>query len=426
MRRNGMGVWMVVVGLVLALGCGSSDPSADAVREDPIPEDPMADLRLNEIQVVGSHNSYKIQPSDGLQTAIVLVSNLPGAEDAPNPEGLVYTHPPLAEQLGTQGVRQLELDVWVDPDPVRFADPFARRAIEAVNNLLTLGLLNRELVGLEEGELLPYGEPFDPDDVMLEPGLKVFHVQDIDFRSRCLTWRQCLEDVHDWSELNPNHLPIFILVELKQEVIDVDLSAFGLAFTTPTPWTVEDILELEDGIRTVFDDNEIILPDDVRRGYPTLMEAIRAEGWPLVDDHRGKVWFGLDNGGSILAEYVDRYPGLAGAYLFTSSPTGSPEAAFRKENDPAVSDPSIAELIELGYLVRTRADADTVESRQNDPTRRDLAFASGAQFISTDYRVPNLEFSPYSVQFPDLPEDAVARCNPVSSSEGCVSEEIAP
>ena len=406
MRRNGMGVWMVVVGLVLALGCGSSDPSADAVREDPIPEDPMADLRLNEIQVVGSHNSYKIQPSDGLQTAIVLVSNLPGAEDAPNPEGLVYTHPPLAEQLGTQGVRQLELDVWVDRAGGLFAEPF--------------GPAGAELLGQTPGP------DFDPDDVMLEPGLKVFHVQDIDFRSRCLTWRQCLEDVHDWSELNPNHLPIFILVELKQEVVDVDLSAFGLAFTTPTPWTVEDILELEDGIRTVFDDNEIILPDDVRRGYPTLMEAIRAEGWPLVDDHRGKVWFGLDNGGSILAEYVDRYPGLAGAYLFTSSPTGSPEAAFRKENDPAVSDPSIAELIELGYLVRTRADADTVESRQNDPTRRDLAFASGAQFISTDYRVPNLEFSPYSVQFPDLPEDAVARCNPVSSSEGCVSEEIAP
>lgn len=45
------------------------------------------------------------------------------------------------------------------------------------------------------------------------------------------------------------------------------------------------------------------------------------------------------------------------------------------------------------FMVRTRADYDTVQSRQNDTTQRDAAFASGAQFISTDYPEPNPEFS---------------------------------
>ncbi|MAJ61965.1 MAG: hypothetical protein CBC48_19800 [bacterium TMED88] len=402
---KGCGAWMLMCLAFVAIGCG------------PAPEDPTADLRLNEIQVIGSHNSYKIKPSDGLQRAIewVVETFASDLEGVPSPQELEYTHPSIAEQLGPQGLRQLELDVWVDPEGGLYADPFGPGGVATVDPFLP------------DETLLP-GPDFDPEGVMSEPGQKTLHIQDIDFRSHCLTFMMCLEQVRDWSQANPDHLPIFILVELKAEFLDLGetLALFDLEFTIPEPWALDDLLELQDGIRTVFSDNEIILPNDVRRGYPTLMEAIQAEGWLPLDRNRGKVWFGLDNGGSILDAYVAQYPGLDGAYLFTSSPIDSPEAAFRKENDPAVSDPSIAELVEQGFLVRTRADADTVESRQNDPTRRDLAFASGAQFISTDYREPNSSFSPYSVQFPGLPEGTVARCDPVLPLEGCVSEDIAP
>jgi hypothetical protein len=77
-------------------------------------------------------------------------------------------------------------------------------------------------------------------------------------------------------------------------------------------------------------------------------------------------------------------------------------------------------------MVRTRADADTVESRGDDPTRRDLALASGAQFISTDYRTPNTDFSNYQVVFPGLPASTVARCNPIFLLGDCTSENIDP
>jgi len=382
-------------------------PLVAACGQFEIPPDPLEDLRINEIQVIGSHNSYKTQPSDGLQAAIQFVyDNLPSNEGIPEPGGLVYSHPSLAEQFGTQGVRQIELDVYVDRIGGLFANPFGPSAAAALGQVI--------------------GPDFDPDDLMLNPGLKVFHTQDIDFRSTCLTLALCLAAIQEWSDANPDHLPIMVLLELKQDEIDIDLSALGLAFAIPTPWALSDLMELEDDIRSAFHDTRMIQPNDVRAGYPTLMMGIQAEGWPRVSDSRGKVMFALDNGGALHDLYVSHYPELDGALLFTSSPTDSPEAGFRKENDPFRTNPSIAELVADGFLVRTRADADTVEARANDPARRDAALASGAHFVSTDYRVPNPDFSPYEVVFPDLPAGAVARCNPIAQLPSCVSEYIDP
>ena len=54
-----------------------------------------------------------------------------------------------------------------------------------------------------------------------------------------------------------------------------------------------------------------------------------------------------------------------------------------------------------GYLVRTRADADTIEARKNDYGRLKAALISGAQIISTDYCVPDPKLNTgYHVQLP--------------------------
>ena len=389
--------------------CGATEET-QTCNEDPC-------LRLNHVQVIGSHNSYKIQPSDGLYDAIEVVYQnfcldeeeppnlLPVCDGVPNPEGLVYSHPPLADQFENQGIRQIELDVWVDRDGGKFADPFGPP---------TAGLLGYEI-----------GPDFDPDDEMLEPGIKVFHVQDIDFRSQCLSWIKCLEALEDWSSSNPNHLPIIILVELKQGTIELppEISvALGIAFVEPTLWEEQDLRQLQDDIRTVFHDTQIILPADVRADADTLYEAITNQGWPRISDVRGKVLFALDNGGSTMDLYRnDVYPDLMDRILFTSSPVGDPDSGFRKENDPFQGD--IEELVADGFIVRTRADADTVEARTNDTSQRDRALESGAQYVSTDYREANLDFSDYSVS---LPGDAVARCNPINAPPNCVSEALAP
>ena len=112
--------------------------------------------------------------------------------------------------------------------------------------------------------------------------------------------------------------------------------------------------------------------------------------------------------------YLALHPELSSQILFTSSAADADRAGFTKRNDPYSAD--IPELVELGYLVRTRADFDTVQSVENDPSQRDQAFESGAHFVSTDYRVADWDNSEYSVGFED---DAAVRCNTVSGPTVC-------
>src|SRR4051812_10844486 len=81
--------------------------------------------RLNEIQVIGSHNSYHIAPAPPVMA--LLSATQPKAA-----RSLAYTHRPLAEQFAAQGIRQIELDVFADPEGGRFAEPKAWRTLQAL------------------------------------------------------------------------------------------------------------------------------------------------------------------------------------------------------------------------------------------------------------------------------------------------------
>jgi hypothetical protein len=80
---------------------------------------------------------------------------------------------------------------------------------------------------------------------------------------------------------------------------------------------------------------------------------------------------------------------------------GSPNdehTAFVLRNDPIDKENEILELTKK-FIVRTRADAGTIEARNNDYQRFNSAWKSGAQIISTDYYMPDLRFSNYQVKF---------------------------
>ena len=130
--------------------------------------------------------------------------------------------------------------------------------------------------------------------------------------------------------------------------------------------------------------------------------------------------FALDNGGSVRENYIEGHPALSGRIMFTDSTPGTPEAAFIKKNDPT-DYLAIQDLVGLGYMVRTRADADTEQARTGDTTRRDTALLSGAQYISTDYPVSDSRFSDYRVS---IPGDNIARCNPVNRNSDCQDSEL--
>ncbi len=343
----------------------------------PVVSGPPPPIRLNQIQVIGTHNSYHA----GLTPA---VGNLLRQKNPKAFDELDYSHPALTRQLDS-GVRQLELDIYADTQGGRFAHPFGAAMA---------------------GKDAP---PFDPDGVMRRPGFKVLHLQDIDYVSNCQPFVACLAEVRAWSQAHPGHDPLFILVETKTQP-----PIPGVPMVAPEPFTPAAMDALDAEIRSVFPREALVVPDDVRGTRPSLRDGVLNGGWPSLEAARGRVVFLLDQT-NVTAIYTAGHPSLEGRVLFTNADPAAPDAAFVERNDGPAAE--IADLVRQGFLVRTRADSDTHEGRTGETGRRDTALASGAQLVSTDYPAAEpARWTGYSVA---LPGGATLRCNPVSAGTTC-------
>jgi hypothetical protein len=291
-------------------------------------------LRLNQIQVLGTHNSYHLAPPAG--------PNLTPDRD--------ITQSPLTVQLDRQSVRQLELDVHFSPGS----------------------------------------------------GLQVFHLRG-DEGTTCPTLVRCLSEVRDWSVAHRGHLPVFVLVEPKQEL-----------------GALVDDVSIDSEIRSVFRPDQLITPDDVQGDRQTLLQAVQEGRWPLLESARNKVVFVLTDEVLTRVNYTSSETSLRGRAMFVYADQSSPLGAFASVPDARQGGDRIAELIGAGYIVRTRADDSGVEARANDSSRATAALASGAQLVSTDYPVPAP--SGYVVPAPGNP----ARCNPVNAapSLACTPKDV--
>jgi hypothetical protein len=372
---------VAVFGISVAATCALAQTSAPRSHPD-------ASVRINQIQVIGTHNSYHARLLPGI--AKVLEQN-----DTEAFKALDYAHADLATQLN-HGILQIELDIFADSKGGRFAHPLGPALVAQAG--------------------LPADPDPYPDVVMLKPGFKVMHVQDIDYVSNCQPFVACLRIVRTWSRAHPEHVPIFILVETKQSVPDAKI-----AWTVPEPYTSATFDALDAEIPSVFSRNEIITPDRVRGRHRTLDEAVRNGGWPTLEQARGKVIFLMDQK-EVGPIYLEGHPGLRGRVLFTNATPGDPDAAFVEENDGSAA--TISSLVRKGYLIRTWADSDTAEARTNDTRRRDEALNSGAQIVSTD--CPSFEVANRSGYFVALPNGSPARCNPVIRSSHCADSKLEP
>ncbi len=338
-------------------------------------------LKINQIQVIGTHNSYHagIAPSE---------ARLWRQKDPKGFKGLDYKHHPLAAQFDA-GVRQIELDIYADSKGGLYAHPLGPQMVAQAH--------------------LPPDPNFDPNGVMEKPGFKVLHMQDVDYRSVCQPFTECLRQVRAWSHAHPHHVPIFILVETKQD------KPAPYQRVVPEPFTPSVFDALDAEIRSVFPPSDIILPDQVRGHYATLNQAVLAGNWPALARARGKVIFLMDQ---LPMEpiYVEGHPSLRGRVLFTNSVPGQPDSAFIERNEGPVSD--INTLVRLGYLVRTRTDEPTNDARTDNTAKRDAMMASGAQILSTDY--PANEPARWAGHYVvELPGNVPARCNPITAPPGC-------
>jgi hypothetical protein len=65
-----------------------------------------------------------------------------------------------------------------------------------------------------------------------------------------------------------------------------------------------------------------------------------------------------------------------------------------------------------------------VQAKSGDTTRRDAAFASGGQIVSTDYPVRGMAARWGTDYYAALPGRLVARCNPVNAPAFCSSAQL--
>jgi hypothetical protein len=302
-------------------------------------------MRVNQVQVLATHNSYHIQ------------------QDVPIPASQTtqYTHAPLDQQLETRGARGFELDV----------------------------------VNAADGQF------------------PVLHTPVVDATSNCTPLAQCLTVMSQWSRAHPGHVPIFILIEPKDDPIDRVLDPTLRAFDAAG------LDQLDAVVRSSLG-RQLITPDSVRGNSSTLRDAVTGNGWPTLAKTRGKVMTILNTGAATRDAFLQGRPSLEKRAMFVTAAERSPAAAVIKVDEP--DEARIQQLVKQGFIVRTRADADLIEARNHDVTRREIALRSGAQIVSTDFEVPVPAIGgDYVVQ---IPGGTPARCDPVNAPKNCRPTDV--
>ena len=246
-----------------------------------------AGLKLNQIQTVGSAESYKLAPDDSMLRLIAMGGRK-------NAQKLDFGQPSLTAQLD-DGAASLAFDLAYDPKGGLFRSPAAAAMADA--------LLDKDYV-----------------QAMSQPGFKVIHVLDVDFKSSCLTLKSCLTEIAGWSRAHPNHLPIVIALSSNDQKTPMP------GATRPLPFDSAVAAALDKEIMTVFRRDELITPDAVKAGHASLREAVLAGSWPLLNASRGKVIFLFHDDPRKTALY-------RGDVMFVTG-ENSPRAAFIALDDP--------------------------------------------------------------------------------------------
>lgn len=206
-------------------------------------------------------------------------------------------------------------------------------------------------------------------DVQRDPetgNFRILHVPVLDPKSSCDLFADCLQILVDWSEKHPQHFPLQILIEPKTEI-----ASWSFA-TDLEAWTEIDVL-----VRDIVGE-KLYTPAEQQQQYASLRESVVSEGWATLSVLRGRMVFALLDRGEARASYTSNLTDIEGRTMFPLVDPDDDMAAYFLRDDPY--DSSIPELVNQGFLIRTRGDAGL----EADPERLEQAIQSGAHAISTD------------------------------------------
>ncbi|MBQ7121118.1 MAG: hypothetical protein IJO03_02520 [Clostridia bacterium] len=291
-------------------------------------------IKFNELRYIATHNSYQTESVDELKELYRNLSEL--TFDYVSGETADFISPTVTQQLNS-GIYSLELDI----------------------------------------------EVFDKDG---EISFTCMHVPQIQMTTSCYDFALTLKEISMWSDNNPGHLPITIIIEPKETFLPMEnMKALNVDYAKAF-----DSL-LREGLGS-----KLFTPADMLRDYESFAAMRQADDWCEVRDMLGKVVVLLHEG-KTTEKYIKLDKSLRSQAMF---PMLRPKderrdcASILLINDPEECKSSY--IYEQNFVVRTRADNFTSVTEK----RREDAFACGAQIISTDYPVKDgLTEEDYVVSF---------------------------
>ena len=214
----------------------------------------------------------------------------------------------------------------------------------------------------------------------------------------CDAFVTCLRGLAAFHQTHPDHLPLVLLIG----------ETLPISEDNPNPffWHVD---EIELSLLDVFDRADILAPADVRGDHPDLATAIDIDGWPPIDEVRGKIIAVLNERGAARAEY-NEFGGIDPNDRFLWQ-IGDPddelpdEVIYSFERADAAALPSIARLVNAGRLVHAST---------NEPAMTPRLREAGVHMLASRWTAEVLgPLDPHP-----------ARCNPVRAPEHCRPEDL--
>ncbi len=296
-----------------------------------------AGIKFNELSFLGTHNSYQTSAIEETKKLYDSLSAL--TFGIYKPDAIEFESETLTDQLNC-GLRSFEMDI----------------------------------------------ETFERDG---EISFTCMHSPYFEMSTSCYDFSLALKEISMWSDNNPNHLPLTIIIEPKKTFLPLeDMKFFNIDYA----------LALDETLKANLGE-KLFTPADMLRDYESFGEMRAADDWCKVKDMLGKVVVLLHEG-EVTEEYIAVDLSVKTQAMFPmlrEKDINRDCASFILSNKPEELLEISEEVIgEKKIMVRTRAD----KFGQITDERRENAFASGANIISTDYPVrTDSEYGDYIVTF---------------------------
>ncbi len=279
-------------------------------------------IKFNELRFIGTHNSYQTASTDEYKN---LYGNLSDATfGIVNAQKAEFASETLTDQLNC-GIRSLEMDI----------------------------------------------ETFDRNGNI---SFTCMHAPKIDMTTSCYDFGLAMKEIKMWSDNNPNHLPITIIIEPKSGFLPLeDMEPFNLEYALALDETLKEALG-----------NKLFTPSDMLRQHENFKAMREADDWCKASDMLGKVLILLHDC-DVTEDYISVDNSIKTQAMFPmlrADDANRDCTSFILANDPdELLKIKIEIIFEKKIIARTRADkyTDVSESQFQN------ALNSQAQIVSTDY-----------------------------------------